>query len=363
MDVTTQEQAPSILEDVRHLWSKTERLLFLIIILYVWSAWFITQIYERPEAFRGLLYVPVSALAFYVVLGTYLITRTLWIMVWWRPYYLIRTLLNDFSQTFFHPQRLLATFPLLAMFFVFFGAFSSMKSMIPIINSYSWDPTFADLDKLLHGGVHPWQLLHGRLGYPRVTTVLNFFYNLWFFLLIFMFFWQALTPSLPQLRLQFLLTFFLSWITIGHLLATFFSSAGPCYYGTLLGHGQDDPYAALLAYLRQANEVSPVWVVNTQAMLWKTYEESTLMPGSGISAMPSMHVAMAALFVFLAFHLSKLYHFLFITYLFLVVIGSVHLAWHYAIDAYVAIVLTYGIWRVSGWVVYRLEAKQDSLSS
>lgn len=86
------------------------------------------------------------------------------------------------------------------------------------------------------------------------------------------------------------------------------------------------------------------------------------MPGSGISAMPSMHVAMAALFAFLAFHLGKLYHLLFTTYLILIVLGSVHLAWHYAVDAYASILFTYGIWCCSGWIVRRLESEATSPS-
>jgi hypothetical protein len=94
-------------------------------------------------------------------------------------------------------------------------------------------------------------------------------------------------------------------------------------------------------------------------MLWQTYEENKVMPASGISAMPSMHVAIAALFAFFAFQLGKPYNFLFTTYLIVIVIGSVHLAWHYAIDAYVAILLTYGIWRFAGSVVQRLEVEED----
>jgi|GEM_PF-769462 len=362
MDVAENRQSLFLSSSLLRIWSRTEYLLLIIVSLYVGSAWLITRSYGHPGAFHGLLYVPVPELAFVVILITYLVTRILWIMIWWHPYYLVRTLLNDFSQTLFNPQRLLTALPLAAMFFVFFGAFSSMKSMIPIIHPFAWDHTFAELDKLLHGGVHPWQLLHGLLGYPWITTVVNFFYNFWFFLLIFIFFWQAFTSHFPRLRLQFLLSFFLSWIVIGHISATFFSSAGPCYYGAIIREGQENPYTDLLTYLQQANEVSPVWVLDTQATLWHSYEENKLMPGSGISAMPSMHVAMAALFAFLAFQLGKPHNFLFTMYLIMIVLGSVHLAWHYAVDAYVAILLTYGIWRFSGLVVRRLEATGDASS-
>ena len=134
MDVTEKGQTPFLRKSLFSNWSKTEYPLLMIVILYVYSAWLITRVYDHPEAFRGLLYVPVSGLALFVVLMTYLITRIFWIMIWWHPYSLIRTLLHDFSQTLLNPNRLLGALPLTAMFFIFFGTFSSMKSMIPIIN-------------------------------------------------------------------------------------------------------------------------------------------------------------------------------------------------------------------------------------
>jgi hypothetical protein len=228
--------------------------------------------------------------------------------------------------------------------------------MIPVINPYTWDETFAGLDQQLHAGVHPWQLLQSLLGFPLVTSALNVFYNLWFFLVVFIFFWQASTPHLPRVRLQFLLTFFLSWIIIGHILATLFASAGPCYYEAVTGIVQGNPYAELMAYLRQASEHFPVWALSTQEMLWTTYKERELRIGSGISAMPSMHVAIAFLLTLLGWRWGRPYNFLLTIYLVIIIIGSIHLAWHYAVDAYFVIPLTYGLWSFSGFVVRRLES-------
>jgi hypothetical protein len=279
-------------------------------------------------------------------------------MIWLHPYALFKTIFMDFRDTIFNLKSLRQALPLIALSIVFFGTFSGMKNLIPVINPYSWDEAFAMLDKTLHAGMQPWQILQGILGYPLVTSTLNVIYNLWILLLLFIFFWQALTLHFPQVRLQFLLTFFLAWIVLGQLLATLFSSAGPCYYAAVTGVVQDNPYAKLMEYLRQAGKQYPVWAVSTQDMLWKMYKGETLGMGSGISAMPSMHVSTAFLFALLGWKLGRPHNFLLATYCVLIVLGSVHLAWHYAVDAYFAIPLTYGLWRFSGFVVRRLEPSE-----
>jgi hypothetical protein len=348
-------RSPLLRSKVLNSWSRTEYLLALLVTVYIFFTWLIAQVYDRPEAFQGLLYAPVSGLVVFTILFTYTILRILWIVVWLHPTHLIRTIIKDFRTYLFNLERLRQAFPLGLLFTIFFGAFSGMKSIIPIVNPYSWDQTFATIDKRLHAGIHPWYLLHPILGYPVVTTTLNFFYNFWLLLLIFIFFWQALTFHLPRVRLQFLLTFFLSWIVVGHLLATLFSSAGPCYYEAVTGIVQGNPYAELMTYLRQANEQYPIWSVSTQEMLWHMYQEEKLRMGSGISAMPSMHVTIAFLFALLGWKWGKPYNFLLAVYCVLIILGSVHLAWHYAVDAYFTIPVTYGLWCLSGFVVRRLE--------
>jgi hypothetical protein len=314
--------------------------------------------YNHPEAFRGLLYASVSWKLFLLCLLPYVFFRLLWIMIWRHPYHLTKTILEDFRHTFLHPRRLTQGIPLFFLFMVFFGAFTGMKDMIPVLNPYSWDQTFATLDAAIHGGRHPWQLLHPVIAYPLVTSIINVSYNFWVPVMIFVFFWQALTLHFPHIRLQFLLSFFFTWIIAGQVLATFFSSAGPCYYAAVTGIN-DTPYDTLMAYLRQANESYPVWAIKTQEMLWQSYSEKKLMLGSGISAMPSLHVSVAFLMMLLARQWGRSYNFFLTLYFVMILLGSVHLAWHYAVDAYFAIPITYGLWRFSGFVVHRLESPAE----
>ena len=42
------------------------------------------------------------------------------------------------------------------------------------------------------------------------------------------------------------------------------------------------------------------------------------------------------------------------TFALMIQIGWVHLAWHYAIDGYLAAVITVVIWKASGWLVRKL---------
>ena len=74
--------------------------------------------------------------------------------------------------------------------------------------------------------------------------------------------------------------------------------------------------------------------------------------GSGISAMPSLHVAMAYL-LYLA--VSARLKLIALVYVGLIWIGSVHLGWHYAVDGLLSILVVFLIWRGAGSFVEWLE--------
>lgn len=64
--------------------------------------------------------------------------------------------------------------------------------------------------------------------------------------------------------------------------------------------------------------------------------------------MPSMHVAMAFLFWLAMRRISRLHGNVFLGFFFVTWIGSVHLAYHYAVDGIVAVIAVWAIWRISG---------------
>ena len=253
----------------------------------------------------------------------------------------------DFSAYYLAPRRLLMPLPVLVLTPSFISVISSIKRLIPEFNPYKWDRDFSDLDRLLHGGAYPWEYLQPYLGTPFVTRLISEFYAYpWFVLIALLQFWLAFTSSPDRQRL--LLTNVLAWILLGNAAAIAFSSAGPVYYEHFVAGA--NPYRNLVAYLASMSEQATVSAVDTQNYLWSMYVAGDLRPGSGISAMPSMHLSMGTLLLLAARRMDRRLMVLALAYLAFLEIGSIHLGWHYAIDGYAGILGTLAIW----WALGRL---------
>jgi hypothetical protein len=61
-----------------------------------------------------------------------------------------------------------------------------------------------------------------------------------------------------------------------------------------------------------------------------------------------MHVAIAALLVIATWDLNRWIGLFMLAGAMLIMVGSVHLGWHYAIDGYAAAIGVWLIWRVTG---------------
>jgi hypothetical protein len=226
-----------------------------------------------------------------------------------------------------------------------------LKVLIPVLNPFSWDASFALWDRVVHGGVEPWRILQPIVGHPIITFAIDLLYRSWFYVLQLVCIWQAFSVKRPQLRMQFFLSFFLVWVVLGNLGATLLASAGPCFYDVAVGAA--GPYQPLMDYLHQAGTQFSLWALEIQKMLWHGYLNPEVSITRGISAMPSIHVAMAFLMTLLGWQIRRGLGILLTAYLGVIMIGSVHLGWHYALDGYAGIAGTYAIWRLAGWVVGR----------
>jgi membrane-associated phospholipid phosphatase len=224
-------------------------------------------------------------------------------------------------------------------------AMLEIKMNIPSMHPFSWDETFMQLDRTLHGGVDPWLWLQPVFGNTPMTAFLDFFYNIWIPILFATWVYLAFRPKFDIVRLQFFLSFVIVWLFGGALIATLFSSAGPVYYSQI--GLSPNPFAPLLDFLHSTNATVSLGAVSAQTLLWDSYT-GKVYPYLGISAFPSMHNALAALLALVAWRMHRVLGILMTIFAGLILLGSVHLAWHYAVDSYAGILIAILSWWMAG---------------
>lgn len=250
-------------------------------------------------------------------------------------------------------QRVRESLPLLVAAILFMPGFSAMKSAIPLFTDYAWDQSFINLDVALHGQ-DPWRILQSVLGYPLATSLISAAYHFWILLVYAGTIYFAIYVDDRQLRVRYFAACFGIWTVCGVLLATLFASVGPCFLEPMMGNSH---FADQMTYLNAANERYPVMVIEVQQTLIEWHEKGSHGLGRGISAMPSMHVALSFLFFLAIRQVSRILGNIFLVFFVIILVGSVHLAYHYAVDGYVSIVVTGMIWVLSGFM-FRSSAEQ-----
>ncbi len=320
-----------------------------IVVLYVLGAHVASRILDapfglEPAAYKGLvtLFLPLFLVAAFLV---YLVR----VVVVDRPSQPLAWIAADLRSNRRLGERTLLALPILVLMPLFASAYTFLKASILVVNPAILDVQLAEWDRFLHGGLDPWLLLQPVLGFPAATSAVNFLYQLWFFVMVAVWLWQAFSLSDRRLRMRFFIAFLASWALLGTVAAMLMPSVGPCYYGRATGI--PDPFVPLMDYLRQAAEHYPVWALDVQEGLWSDYQTSRVAAGSGISAMPSMHVSSAYLLALAGWRADRRIGIALWAFAAAILIGSVHLGWHYAIDGYAAIAGTWLIWWGAGRIV------------
>lgn len=225
------------------------------------------------------------------------------------------------------------------------NAFGTWKLAIPKLHPFDWDVRLAALDKALHFGQQPWEWLRPMLENAAATNILDFTYYTWLPLVAIVCAWQAWSPR-RVLRLRFFLTFVLVWIVLGDIVAVLFSSAGPPYWDHVVGG--PNPYRGLFDHLSAVAGQMPLGTPIVQGALWERYTSAIQTPYTGISAMPSIHVAMPVLYALVGWRTWKPLGVAFAAYGLVILVASVHLGWHYAVDGYASVLGVLLLWYCAG---------------
>jgi hypothetical protein len=225
-------------------------------------------------------------------------------------------------------------------------SFTISKITIPHIWGFSWDAYFSSLDHFLFGD-DAWRILHSFIDKNFIDYIESLYMPLWctamFYAPLLVFFSKS-----TDKRNNFLLSYCLAWVFCGIILASVFASAGPVFTHmfdpTLAKH-----FNPLLPSLRDNLSEDSV-ILQSQQYLAGNYLEIRL--GGGISAMPSLHIIIASLYV-LFFYKTR-YFWGAIFFLLCIIMGSIYFGYHYAIEAPVCIILALFIWTIASFIMRTL---------
>ncbi len=205
------------------------------------------------------------------------------------------------------------------------------KIMLPLASPFWADPVLADIDRAIFRA-EPWRIAEILFGWA--APMIDGAYVTWV-LVKFITLGTVLAAAESRKKTRAVLAYFLimACTALGQYLL---SSGGPVFFARL---GFGDRFGAL--------PVEP-WVKVTTSYLWTDYLRAGGDIGTGISAMPSLHVAIALWFALVVRSYLPRAAMLGYLYFALILIGSVLLGWHYAADGIAAIAITLVSWRVAG---------------
>jgi hypothetical protein len=216
------------------------------------------------------------------------------------------------------------------------------------------DPYLAALDRTLFCGHAPWTVTHAVLGSVVPTAAIDTLYASWMAL---MFLFPALAVALvrsQQRRTRLLLCWMLIWMVVGSAAAWLFASAGPIFYESAVApNASFHALTTRLAELaRQAHAMGlPMGEPKFRPVLLNALRTGQYATAGGVSAMPSVHVTMAALFAIAGFQVGRFLGWTMTVLAVVIWIGSIHLGWHYATDGIVGTAMILMLWRLSDPVV------------
>jgi hypothetical protein len=210
----------------------------------------------------------------------------------------------------------------LAAWYVVYASFRNLKSFVPFVNRHLWDGVLEDVDELLFLGHDPAALLHTLLGTGVTAHLLSFVYVAWIVLVP-----ASLVVALVWARDAAASAWYVTAIGVDWVLgvATYFAvpTLGPVY-------AEPETFADLPhTYVTQLQETM---MLERHEVLVNPFTTTAVQT---IAAFASLHVGISVTMCVMAelLRLQRAVRVLLWVFLFLTVIATVYLGWHYAVDA------------------------------
>lgn len=228
---------------------------------------------------------------------------------------------------------------LLSALLVMLSAYATWKPGVLGFREGTYDELFATIDRIVHFG-DPSTWTHAIL--PGSIPLLDRVYAAWYSILLATVLVMAIARPERE-RARFFWALGLLYVLGGTVLAHLLVSGGPVYYHDLVGTGD-------FIWLVEILEGTQASIL--QERLWSAYSDPEYrMAWAGISAMPSLHVGVATLLTLWGWSVNRVLGGCWLMYAALIMVGSVHLGWHYAIDGYMGAAIAWAVWRLAGHIV------------
>lgn len=227
--------------------------------------------------------------------------------------------------------------PATILFAIGASLFLPLKYAIPKIVPFWLDVPLAKGELALFG-THPWLVLDQMLGWA--ARPIDRLYGLWLPTQLLLFFTVMIQPGSPK-KSRAIVAYTLAWFLLGMVGATILSSAGPIFHDRIFG---GSAFAGLGATLRARG----AWVVLAESeSMWTALASGQPGLAAGISAAPSIHVAISVWIFLAAREMAPRASPFALIYAIFVWAASVQLGWHYVFDGLVGTLGMCAVWKIS----------------
>ena len=215
--------------------------------------------------------------------------------------------------------------------------YTTFKINLPAIVPFYADPFIAQVDIFLHGR-RPWDMVY--LIPEQSASLIDFFYTrVWPGLLLAVYALAFVILRGPSL-LRYLWSLLFVYLVLGGVVATVCASVGPIFYSDFYQGSAD--FLTLKERILGNPYIGDVAIYSRY--LLENYRSADLAFGTGISAFPSVHVAVAVLTAWIFTSVSRALAVVGWFYAAVIEFGSIYTGWHYAVGGYTSAIAVSLFW-------------------